>query len=163
MYGAGMAQHPSSAPPYKDRRRRKFYDDKDAALYESIHRAMEDNPRSIQETVEAMRRDQNPIMRGHPWSFSYIEELMESEAYRQWRTDYTNFLRNNAEVQAWRFMANPQPLQQQVAANMAVSITRNDLAKARHYVDPKKAAGILRSADGDDEASETGALIGVDE
>jgi tRNA A22 N-methylase len=71
-------------------------------------------------------------------------------------------MKAHAEVEAYRILANPAILGQQVMANMAVAVSKNNLSKAKEYVDAKRAAGALRVNEGDGEPSAVAALLGME-
>jgi hypothetical protein len=152
----------TTTTPYKNRKAKKYYDETDAERFEQIHVILQGHVSSIAGAIVEMRKSMHPLLRGVPWSFSYLEEMMETEAYRQWRTDYINFMKCHAEVEAYRILANPAILNQQVMANLAVAVSRNNLAKAKEYIDAKRAAGALKVNEGEDEPSAVAALLGVE-
>jgi hypothetical protein len=88
------------------------YTEAQAETFELVHATREAHGASVADTVRALQASENPRLKGYIWSFAGLLDVLESEAYLEWRRDYMRFLGMHAEIQAAK------------QASMAASVTK---------------------------------------
>lgn len=109
------------------------YTEDEAHLYETIFLATEDHGSSIKgiiaSLVKAGADKGGELLAGRPWSFRYLVDLYCSASYLDWKRDYLEVLRNQAELAAYRMLTEPKKLEKgaQTAVNAAIVIASGKL------------------------------------
>ena len=133
--------------------------------FEAIHKALEDHGGQITATLKSLLSSEDRALKRLPWSYEYLESVMETDAYREWRATMRKIMMNHAEHSATVLVANTTGLNDQARASVAVNILKGNTDKAmQKALRGKKKDGSMKDPAADPaNFSETAALLGADD
>ena len=143
-----------------------LFTEAEAMKFEALHMALENANGNISEAILELRKNREKHISGMPWGYPYIESIMSSPAYTEWRTVMQKILLNHAQHSALVRVANTRDLNDQARAQVAVAMLKGEPDKASRAAmrgKRKQPVPNIDPAENPANHSETADLLSADE
>lgn len=125
--------------------RTRKYQESDARNFELMN-SLIDGCASTEEALKRLRAKRYKNKEGveidnhlasMPWSLFFLQDMVESDAYREWKRDYLAMKADQAEIAAFRALSDPEAFGKEVSASVRLQIAGGKMANAVKAMDRK--------------------------